>query len=66
MHIDLHCLLALEIIMFYVSLLKKYIHDPNNVINSDVIQVEPEGEFQIKLLRILDKKVTVLRNRAVR
>ena len=32
---------------FHVSLLKKYIHDPNHVINLDVIKVEPEGEFRI-------------------
>ena len=31
--------------VFHVSLLKKYVHDPNHVINWDVIQVEPKGEF---------------------
>ena len=46
--------------VFHVSLLKKYVHDPNHVINWDVIQVEPEGEFQIEPMRILDKKVTML------
>ena len=46
--------------VFHVSLLKKYVHDPNHVINWDVIQVEPEGEFQTETLRILNKKVTVL------
>ena len=51
---------------FHVSLLKKYVHDPNHVINLDVIQVEPEGEFQTEPLRILNRKVTVLQNRAVR
>ena len=35
------------------------------MINSDVIQVEPEGEFQIEPMRILDRKVTMLRNRAI-
>ena len=39
---------------FYVSLLKKYVHDPNHVINWDVIQVEPEGEFQIEPMCILE------------
>ena len=29
-----------------------------------MIQVEPEGEFQIKPMRILDRKVTMLRNLA--
>ena len=47
-------------------MLKKYIHDPNHVINWDVIQVEPEGEFQIEPTCILDKKVTMLQNRAIR
>ena len=48
--------------VFHVSLLKKYVHDPNHVINWDVIQVEPEGEFQIKPMCILDEKVTMLQN----
>ena len=48
--------------LFHVSLLKKYVHDPNHVINWDVIQVEPEGEFQIEPMRIIERKVTTLRN----
>ena len=51
--------------VFHVSLLKKYVHDPNHVINWDVIQVEPEGEFQIEPMHILDRKVTILWNRAI-
>ena len=51
--------------VFHVSLLKKYVHDHNHVINGDVIQVEPEGEFQIELMHILDRKVIMLRNRAI-
>ena len=46
--------------VFHVFLLKKYVHHPNHVINWDVIQVELEGEFQIKPIRILDRKVTML------
>jgi len=30
-------------IVFHVSLLKKYVHDPNHVIDWNLIQVEPEG-----------------------
>ena len=45
--------------VFHFSLLNKYVHDPNHVINWDVIQVEPEGEFQTKPLCILDEKVTL-------
>ena len=51
--------------VFHVSLLKKYVHDPNHMINWDVIQVEPEGEFRTEPMRILDRKVTMLRNRAI-
>ena len=29
--------------VFHVSLLKKYVHDPNHVINWDVMQVEPKA-----------------------
>ena len=51
--------------VFHVSLLKKYIHDPNHVINWDVIQVEPKGEFQIEPMRILARKVTMLWDRPI-
>ena len=51
--------------VFHVSLLERYVHDPNHVIKWNVIQVEPEGEVQIEPMRILDRKVTMLRNRAI-
>ena len=51
--------------VFHLSLLKKQLYDPNHVINWDVIQVEPEGEFQIESMCILDRKVTMLWNRAI-
>ena len=35
------------------------------MINWDVIQVEPEGEFQIEPMCILDRKVTMFQNRAI-
>ena len=31
--------------VFHVSLLKRYVHDPNHVINWDVIHVEPATKF---------------------
>ena len=48
--------------VFYVSLLKKYVHDPNHVINWDVIQGGPKGEIQTEPLHILDKTVTLVWN----
>jgi hypothetical protein len=43
--------------VFHVSLLKKYVHDANHVIDWNVIQVEPEGIFQVRPVCILDHKV---------
>ena len=51
--------------IFHVSLLKKYIHDATHIINWDVIQVEPEGEFQTEPFRILYRKERMLRNRTI-
>ena len=33
--------------VFHVSLLNKYVHDPNHVIDWNLIQVEMEGDFQV-------------------
>jgi hypothetical protein len=46
--------------LFHVSLLKKYIHDANHVIDWNVIQVEQEGAFQVHLVCILDRKINQL------
>jgi hypothetical protein len=43
--------------VFNVSLLKKYVHDPNHVIDWNLIQVDPEGYFQVYPMHILDRKV---------
>jgi hypothetical protein len=51
--------------VFHVSLLKKYIHDANHVIDWNVIQVEPEGVLQVHPMHILDRKNKQLRNRAI-
>jgi hypothetical protein len=42
--------------VFHVSLLKKYVHDPNHVIDWNLIQVELEGDFQVQPVHILDQK----------
>jgi hypothetical protein len=48
--------------VFHVYLLKKYLHDPNDVIDWHLIQVETEGDFQIQLVWVLDRKVKMLQN----
>ena len=46
--------------VFHVSILKKYIHDDIDVIDWNVIQVEPEGEFQVEQERVLNKRELLL------
>jgi hypothetical protein len=50
---------------FQVPLLKKYVHDLNHVIDWNLIQVEPEGNFQVQSVRILDRKVKMLRSQVI-
>jgi hypothetical protein len=51
--------------VFDVYLLKKYVHDPNHVIDWHLIQVETEGEFQVQRMRVLDKNFKMLQNRVI-
>jgi hypothetical protein len=51
--------------VFHVSLLKKYVHDPNHVIDWHLIQVETERDFQVQPVRVLDKKLKMLHNRVI-
>jgi hypothetical protein len=51
--------------VFHVSLLRKYVPNPNHIIDWVVIQVEHEGYFQVEPVRILDRKVKVLRNKSI-
>jgi hypothetical protein len=46
--------------VFNVSLLKKYVHGPNHVIDWNLIQVEMEGDFQVQPVWVLDRKVEIL------
>jgi hypothetical protein len=48
--------------VFHVSLLKKYVHDSNHIIDWSMIQVEPEGEFLPEPQCIIDRKEIPLRN----
>jgi hypothetical protein len=50
---------------FHVSLLKRYVHDANHIIDWSMIQVEPEGVFLLEPQCILDRKETPLWNRTI-
>jgi len=51
--------------VFHVSILKKYMHDATHVIDWNVIQVEPEGDFPVEPDCILEKREISLRNRSI-
>ena len=42
--------------VFHASLLKKYVYDNKHVIDWSLLQVQPEGEFSLDPLHILDKR----------
>jgi hypothetical protein len=51
--------------VFHVSLLKKYVHDSNHIIDYSMIQVELEGDLFPTPQCILYRKETSLRNRTI-
>jgi hypothetical protein len=51
--------------VFHVSLLKKYVPDPNHIIDWTVIQVEHEGDFQGGTSTHPGPKFKVLRNKSI-
>ena len=48
--------------VFHVSLLRKYMHDTTHIVDWNVIQVEPKGEFQTEPFCILDRRERMLWN----
>jgi hypothetical protein len=52
--------------VFHVSLLNKYVLDPNHINDWNVIHVEQEGDFQVEPVHILDQKVKIPRNKDIR
>ena len=51
--------------VFHVSLLKKYVKDVDHVIEWSVFQVEPKGELHMEHQCILQRKMSMLQNRAI-
>ena len=51
--------------VFHVSLLKNYVHDPTYMIDWNLVQVEPEGEFKVEPLHILDQREITLWNKVI-
>eukprot|EP00253_Pinus_taeda_P015651 PITA_15651 len=51
--------------VFHVSVLKKYVYDPRHIISWQDIQVEPEGEFMVEPVNMLDRRRVELRKRVI-
>ena len=51
--------------MSHSYILNKYVHDFTHVIDWNVIQVEPEGDFQVEPDCILDKREIFLWNHTI-
>jgi hypothetical protein len=51
--------------VFYVSLLNKYVPDPNQIIDWSVNQVEHEGVFRGESICIMNWKFKVLGNKSI-
>jgi hypothetical protein len=51
--------------VFHVSQLRKYIGDPNQVLEPEVLEIEPNLTYEERPVRILDRKEKRLRNKVV-
>eukprot|EP00253_Pinus_taeda_P011385 PITA_11385 len=51
--------------VFHVSVLKRYVYDPRHIISWQDIQAEPEGEFLVEPVNILDQRRVELRRKVI-
>ena len=51
--------------VFHISILKKYFDDATHVVNLNVVQVEPEGEFLVEPHCILGRREITLWNHTI-
>lgn len=51
--------------VFHVSMLRKYVPDPQHIIDYQTIEVKEDVTYEEKLVSILERKEKVLRNRSI-
>ena len=51
--------------VFHVSMLKKYVHDSSHIFSYKSLDVDPKLTYEERLVKILDRKDKVLRNKIV-
>ena len=51
--------------VFHVSMLRKYVPDPSHVVEYQPLDIQPNITYKERLIRILDWKEQVLRNKII-
>ena len=51
--------------MFHVSMLKKYIFDPSNVLEAPLVELKENLSFEVQPMGIIDQKLKELRNKVI-
>ena len=51
--------------VFHVSMLRKYFRDPTHVLPHQESEITPEVQYEVQLLRILDRREKVMRNKTI-
>ncbi|XP_074300038.1 uncharacterized protein LOC141631239 [Silene latifolia] len=51
--------------VFHVSQLRKYISDPSHILQTDVLEIEPNLTYEEQPIRFLNKKEKRLRNKVM-
>ena len=51
--------------IFHVSMLRKYISNPSHVLKTPPVELREDFSFEVQLVRILDQREKVLRNKVV-
>ena len=51
--------------VFHVSMLKKYVSDPSDVLRQEPLEIREDTTYVEKLIRIIDTKEQELRNQTI-
>ena len=51
--------------VFHISMIKKYVHDPNHVVSYQTLEVQKDLSYKELPIKILDQKVHKLRNKEI-
>ena len=52
-------------VVFYVSILKKYILDPSHVLEAQPVELKEDLSFEVQLVGIVDQRIKELKNKII-